>query len=350
MINGKNFQNGIILLLVVVLFLLAALIIKPLIYSLISAILLAYIFYPVYKWILKRVRYENLAAIIVCLLLLLIVLAPMVFILTSLIHQVINVYLTLQTINFQDFFAANIAPSSELTKIIGSYLNDSIPKLIGFFISKLSDFVLDLPAILIQIFVALFVFFFCLRDGKKALENIKSISPFSKEVEDKFFRKFKDITNSVLLGQLVVGIVQGLAAGIGYFIFGVHNALFLTLLTVLVAIIPFIGAWLVWVPVDIYLFIIGDKGAGIGLLIYGLFIVSWIDNIVRPLIVSKRADMNSAIVIVGMLGGLFAFGILGLIIGPLILGYILLVLEIYKKRSGDNSFFKEVKEDPVIKI
>jgi predicted PurR-regulated permease PerM len=348
MLSGKNFQNGVIIILVIALFVLAGVIIRSMIYSLVLAVLLAYILYPVYRWILKIVRYPNLAAMIVCLLLLLIVLAPLIFIFSALINQIINVYLGMQKINFQEFFATNIPLNSDLVNMIGSYLNNSLPKIIGLFIGKLSDFVMSIPVLLIQAFVVFFVFFFCLRDGERALLYLKSMSPFSKEVEDKFFRKFKDITNSVLLGQVVVGVVQGLTAGIGYFIFGVHNALFLTLLTILVATIPIIGAWLVWVPVDFYLFTMGDKGAGIGLLIYGLFIVSWIDNIVRPLIVSKRTDINSAIVVVGMLGGLFEFGIVGMIIGPLILGYILLVLEIYRKKSAENVFLKEVKEEPVI--
>ncbi|GAG19280.1 unnamed protein product, partial [marine sediment metagenome] len=138
--------------------------------------------------------------------------------------------------------------------------------------------------------------------------------------------------------------IQGIIAGIGYFIFGVPNALLLTILTIFVGIIPLIGPWLVWVPIDIYLFASGHSGAGFGLLIYGLVVISWLDTIIRPLIVSRKSQINPAIVIIGMIGGLFVFGILGLLAGPLILAYVLLVIELYRKKTfNKNIIFKEIK-------
>jgi predicted PurR-regulated permease PerM len=135
-----------------------------------------------------------------------------------------------------------------------------------------------------------------------------------------------------------------LAAGIGYLIFGVPSALLLTLFTIFVSIIPFVGAWLGWVPVDIYLFSAGRVDAAIGLLIYGLIVVSLIDNVLRTIIISRRTKLNSAIVLIGMIGGLLAFGVLGLIIGPLVLAYVLLVIEIYKKRTQSESILFEKTE------
>ena len=354
MLKEKHFKEVVIIGLVVFLFFLAALILRPVIFSIIFAILLAYISFPVYSWVLKKLKSENLSAFFVCLLLLLIVLIPIVVIFSSLVGQAINLYVGIQTLDFTTLFK-DATPSffnlPELTTIIASSLNSYVPKIIAYFISKFSDFILNLPTILLQFFVILFVFFFSLRDGKKAIDYLKSLSPLSKEVENRFFNQFRDITNSVLLGQVVVGILQGLIAGIGYFIFGVPYALFLTLLTMLVGIIPLIGPWLVWIPVNIYLFMMGHTGAGLGLLIYGLVVISWLDTIVRPVIVSRRTEINSAIVIIGMIGGLFVFGILRLILGPLILVYVLLVLEIYrKKKLKDNIFLKEVNEEPKIKI
>ena len=166
-----------------------------------------------------------------------------------------------------------------------------------------------------------------------------------KDVQTRFFQHFKDITNSVLIGQVVVGIIQGVVAGIGYFIFGVPNALLMTLITMIIGIIPIIGPWLVWIPIDIYLFSIDRTGAGLGLFIYGLFLINWVDTIIRPMIVARRTQINPAIVLIGMIGGLYVFGILGLIIGPLILGYVILIFELYRKKSyGDNIMFKKIKD------
>ena len=91
------------------------------------------------------------------------------------------------------------------------------------------------------------------------LNYIKSLLPFSKYVETRLLEYSKGITSSVLYGQVVIGIIQGIIAGIGFFIFGVPNALVLALLTALVGVIPLIGPWLVWVPIDIYLFATGNR-------------------------------------------------------------------------------------------
>ena len=137
----------------------------------------------------------------------------------------------------------------------------------------------------------------------------------------------------MIVGQIVVGILQGIISGIGYFVFGVPNALLLTVITTLVGVIPVIGPWLVWIPVDIYLFASGQSGAGLGLLIYGSILINWIDTLIRPLIVSKKTKINPGVIITGMIGGLLVFGVLGLIIGPLVLSYVLLLMELYRKKS-----------------
>jgi len=347
MIEKDDFKNLITLVLVVGLFILAAMIIKPVIISIFFGILLAYIFYPSYKWLLSKIKNENLCALIICvgLIILIILIAGLIF--GSLVNQAIGIYFSLQEISLTEI-TENILPefisSSEASLNLAGSLNTFISNMLANFLSKFTDFILNLPIILLQLFIVVFIFFFSLRDGKKAVEYVKSLSHLGKETQEKFFKQFKDITNSVLLGQVVIGIFQGLAAGIGYFIFGVPNALLLTFLTMLVGIIPLIGPWLVWVPVDIYLLASGRTGAAIGLLIYGLIIVSWVDVIIRPLIVARKTEINSAIVIIGMIGGLFVFGILGLIIGPLVLAYVLLVIELYRKKrlSMKNTIiFKE---------
>jgi len=119
----------------------------------------------------------------------------------------------------------------------------------------------------------------------------------------------------------------------------------MTALTMVIGIIPIIGPWLVWIPIDIYLFAVDRAGAGIGLFIYGLFLINWVDTIIRPMIVSRRTRINPAIILIGMIGGLYVFGLLGLIIGPLILAYVMLILELYRKQSfGEDIIFKKIKD------
>ena len=109
------------------------------------------------------------------------------------------------------------------------------------------------------------------------------------------------------------------------------NALILTLLACLAGVFPIIGVAIIWVPVAIYLLIAGNTLPTLGVIIFGL-ISSSIDNFIRPIIVSKRTHMPSSLILIGMIGGIFLFGILGLILGPLILAYLLVILEIYRNK------------------
>jgi len=345
MLELKNIKELVTLILIVGLFILAAIIIKPIFTAIIYGVLLAYIFYPIHRWLVKRIKSKNLSAFIILIALLILIIVLFVLVAGAVLRQSVNFYLYLQQIDFVQIIRTsfpNFIGSSEISTTLTGSLSSSISKLVGAMVTGLGDFVLNIPAMIIRLFVTFLTFFFVLKDGKQAVEYIKSLSPLKKEVQEKFSKQLRDITNSVLIGQIVVGIIQGLVAGLAYFIFGVPNAALLTLVSVALGVIPIIGPWLVWVPVDIYLFASGQTWPAIGILIYGLFLISWIDNAIRALIVSRKTRINSGIILIGMMGGLFVFGILGLIIGPLVLGYILLILELYRKsKDGEDLIFKK---------
>jgi len=347
----KNRVKGIVsYALVICLFVLAFMVIRPVIQSIIYGILLAYIFFPLFRWLNSKINNKTITALIIGIVLLIVIIVIAVTIFSSLFKQAINFYLYFREVDVGNIIVGTIAKvfpvvsSANFPINLASSINDFVTKVISGAFKQLSDFVFNIPVIILNLFVFILVFFYSLRDGQELATYLKSLTPLNKEVQDKFFRQFKDITNSVVVGQVVIGIIQGLFAGIGYFIFGVPNALLLTIITIVVAIIP-LGAWLAWVPVDIYLFATNHTGAGLGLLIYGLFFVSTIDNILRIVIISKRTKVNSAIVMVGMIGGVFVFGFLGLIIGPLVLAYVILVIDLYRKNiSSEDPVFKKVEE------
>lgn len=347
MIQKEKFKDLLTYALLIGLFILAFYIIKPIAASIIYGILLGYIFYPIHIWISKKTNKKNISALIICFGVLIIIIGLAVVLLNSLSKQVIDTYFYVQQIdpvNTLRELLPKVITSSEISEAIVGSLSSSVSGLLAEILSNVSMVIVNFPKILLNLFVVFFVFFFSLRDGEETIEYIKSLSPLAKETNEKFSKQFKGVTSSVLIGQVVIGIFQGLIAGMGYFIFGAPNALLLTLLTMLVGVIPVIGPWLVWIPVDVYLFASGNTGAGIGLLIYGLVLVSWIDTLIRPIIVSRRTRINSGIVLIGMIGGLFVFGILGLIIGPLVLAYVLLVMELYRKKTEESIVFIEDKD------
>jgi len=160
---------------------------------------------------------------------------------------------------------------------------------------------------------------------------IKSLLPFSKEIENKIFEYSNGITSSVLYGQILVGILQGISVGLGLYLFNVPNALFLTLVAVVFGILPIIGTTIVWLPAAIYVLITQGSLSAIGVSIFGL-ISNFLGDFLRPVIVAKRTQINAGLMFIGMMGGIFFFGMLGTVLGPLIIGYLLIVLEIYRNK------------------
>jgi len=170
-----------------------------------------------------------------------------------------------------------------------------------------------------------------LRDKEEIIKYIKNILPFSSDVETRLFKATKDVTSSVIFGMIIIGVLQGVIAGIGFFIFKVPSALLLSLFAIIVGILPIVGPAIIWVPVVIYLLIEGNTFAASGMVMFG--ILSHIpDYLVRPLFLSKRTQLNAGIASVGMIGGILFFGVLGVILGPLILSYLIIVMDLFKKK------------------
>lgn len=333
MVDGQKVGSYISVGLVAIVLILAGLILKPIILAIVAGMIIAYVLRPVHARILKIVKEKNTSSLIVCTLLLVIVVLPTWFLMPIMTRQVFDAYLFLQKADFGTMFKETFPFPQEISADFYALINNFFNKLANALLSKSTSFILNFQNILLQGIVIFFVLFFALRDWEDLYSYLKTLSPLSPKTEELFFHKFEEVTNSILYGQIIVGIVQGLTAGIGYLIFGVSNALSLTLLTVFFGIIPMIGPAIVWVPIDIFLFVQGRIGPAIGLLVYGLLVVSTIDNIIRPWIVSKRTKLNAGIVLIGMIGGMYVFGVLGLILGPLILAYSMIILDLYRTKQ-----------------
>jgi predicted PurR-regulated permease PerM len=335
----KNTTSVVIL---AVLLFLSFFLIKPILLSVISGIILAFVFTPLYNKLLKKIPWKSFSAFLICLLFILIILVPLWFVTPILVDQSISIYLASQKINFvtplQNLFPT-LFQVEGFSSEIGSIMYSFVTNITNSVMNMLSNLILNFPTLFLHSLVMFFTFFFVLRDNKKFVQYIQSLLPFQKEVEHKLFKSSKDITFSVIYGQVILGIIQGLVAGISFYIFGVDNALFLLILACVAGIFPIIGTSIIWIPVAIYLLVINQPFAMAGIIAFGI-VGAIIENAIKPIFVSKRTNVHSAIILLGMIGGLFFIGILGVIIGPLILSYLLIVLEIYRDKRVPGAFIK----------
>lgn len=341
-LSDKNMRRILALFLILSLAVLAFLLIKPIILSIAAGLLLTYTFFPIYKKISLKIKSKNFSAVLVSLLVIILIVIPLYFIVPFLINQVFSLFKVAQDFNMQDFIKI-IFPSAPEPFIIqmSVTLDGVVSKISSAILSTIVDLLLDAPTIMFHFAIIAFVFFFALRDSEELAKFVSALSPLNKNEEKKLVQQFKDITNSIVYGQIIIGLVQGITAGIGFYIFGVPNALVLSVLALIFSIIPILGPFFVWIPATIYMFSLGNTVPATVFLLYNLLIVSNIDNVLRVYLLSKKTDLSQVIILIGMIGGLFIFGILGLILGPLILAYFITFLKAYKDNTLSSLFTVE---------
>jgi len=332
--DETGFKRIMVLVLLGVLFLLSFFLLRPLLLSIFLGIILAFIFIPIYNFLLKKLKNGTVTSLLICFIVLLIMLLPIIFLTPVLINQSIKLYIASQQLDFvtplKKIFPS-LFLSNEFSLSIANTIQSFVTKTTNSLMNSFANIILEIPTIALQLVIIFFTLFYALRDREEIIKYIKSILPFSSDVENKLFKASKDVTSSVIFGMVVVGALQGIITGIGFFIFGVPNALLLSLFAVIAGVLPVIGPAIIWVPIAIYLLIGGNTFAASGVVMFG--ILSHIpDYLVRPLFLSKRTQLNAGIASIGMIGGILFFGVLGVILGPLILSYLIIVMDLFKKK------------------
>ncbi|QKQ98786.1 AI-2E family transporter [Candidatus Nanohaloarchaea archaeon] len=181
----------------------------------------------------------------------------------------------------------------------------------------------------------LFLQYYFIKDGDHLIEWLKEMTPLPEDIQDSLIERTNTTTWAVVKGHVLVAIAQGLVAGIGLYATGVPNPYFWTFVMTLLAFLPIVGSFLIWGPAGVYLIMIDHITAGIALLIYGVIVVGLTDNFLRPIVVDKSAELHPAVIIIGVLGGLYVFGAPGLFIGPIVLGILRSALVVFNNHYSE---------------
>lgn len=199
----------------------------------------------------------------------------------------------------------------------------------GFIISKLSSATVGTVSVIIDIFIMLYCMFFFLMEGDRILKKILYYLPLENHDERRMLDKFTSVTRATLKGTLVIGVLQGGLAGLAFAVLGIPSAVFWGTIMAVLSVIPGVGSAFVWVPATIYLAATDSLVKGIGLFVFCAVVVGSLDNFLRPKLVGKDTQMHELMILFGTLGGIIMFGVVGMIIGPIIAALFVTVWEIY---------------------
>ena len=291
------------------------------------------------RYLTQKLRFrKSLSALLIVLEVLFFILIP----LTGLAFLVIDT-----------FSGISIDPQAILNEV-NDFIH-SLEELLGFNfftpenLSGLPKFGTDLLQVLgnsvysfvINMIVILFVLYYMLFSSDEFEKSIREILPFKEENKQILGEETRLIIQANAIGIPLMAIIQGFFAYLGYLIFGVESALLYAILTAFATILPLVGTMIVWVPISISLLIGGDYVNGIGLAVYGLFIIGGVDNVARFLLQKKLADIHPLITVFGVLIGIPMFGFWGIIFGPLLLSLFILFFNMFR-----HEYVKGSKAEP----
>jgi len=320
-------------------------------HAIILAIILALVFTPVHRFLLRVVSgRRQVAALLSSLVLTMTVLLPLVFVGVSLVRQGIDSFgaihawisagehqklLTLPLmVKARSVLSPYLPNMSRFAAQLGGAPLDQrvldATSLVGRFLVDEGGWVMgNFTALVGQFFLMLFTFFFMVRDGEDIVNGLQHLLPMSSSHEEKILAKVRDVSRSVLLGTLVTALAQGAAGGLAFWWVGLPGVFWGTMMA-FAALIPFVGTALIWVPAGLYLVIIDRWSAAAFIVGWFLLVVGMLDNLLRPLLMRGSASMSPMLIFFALLGGINTFGLMGLLYGPLLFGLALVLLYIYE--------------------
>jgi predicted PurR-regulated permease PerM len=203
---------------------------------------------------------------------------------------------------------------------VQGWLVEGSRRLLETLVSSGGSLVMGALGTVVSFMLMLFVLFFVLRDGPGMAQQVVQMLPIEDRRRARLWQHLADVTRAVFLGIGLTALLQGILVGIGFWITDLPSPLVFGVVAVLVALIPMVGASLIWAPGALFLASRGDYGYAMFLAAWGAIVVGMVDNFLRPMLISGRADVPTLAVFVGVMGGLAAFGFIGLFVGPIVLG------------------------------
>ena len=321
-------------------------VLDPFIVPIVWAAILGYVSWPAYQWLVKVFRGRTIiAALIMTLVITAAVIVPLAWLIVILRVELVRAYEAMQTLLLS---GPQLPPALLKLPWVGDQLTDlrarmaQDPHALSFELHEWAERSSSMIAHVlggvtrnaVKLFFAVLSLFFVYRDGQKFA------SQFARVLEQvlgprvhNYLQAIGPTVKAVVYGLVLAAVAQGTLAGIGYWIAGVGAPVFLAILTIVCGLLPFVVP-LLWGSIGFWLIATGHMAAGVGLLIWGTIVVSWIDNIVRPFVISRETRIPFLLVMFGVIGGVAAFGLVGLFIGPVILAMLVAIWREWLLESG----------------
>ena len=335
-------EQGFFLLISVVVLYLFWIIIQPFALVLITALIAAIVLVPLDKKFNKFIKHPKTSAAIISLGVVMLVFIPMMLLLFVMATQASDLLKT--SFAYQNWitgirglFAPLLAlfPKGVQTYVLTYDLGTLGSTIAKWAFENIGDVFASTTKLILNTFLFFIALYYFIVDRNKLFLEVLQLSPLRDTIDTKILKKIINTVRSVVFGILLLAIIQGIFAAIGMSIFGVPAALLWGAATMLAALVPLVGSALILVPAILYLLFTGSAASAFGLLIWSVIVVGLADNLLGPYLIKGTTHMHAFLVLLSVLGGIYTFGYIGIIIGPTILAAGLALLELYKSGALD---------------
>jgi predicted PurR-regulated permease PerM len=331
--------QGVLLALAGLLLAVTALLVRPFLQFLLLAVLLAYPLQPLQRRLARHTTERRSAAALVAATTVVVVLPALVVLrrvgreATGLLERIREEEITFTWIEGRIEGITGVEP--DLTSVLRTALQETELWTV--------DGVVDVFGTLTHVAVGLgltvFLLYYFLKDGSAFERWLRGTVPLPERVQDELHAEFDDVMWAVLASHVFIAVVQGFVAGLGLAVAGVPNAILWTIVMIVLAILPIIGSFLVWGPAVIYLVSVNRPLAAGFLLVYGTVVVGLTDDYLRPLVIDRYTEttFNPGVMLIGVLGGVYLIGFMGIFFGPIVVGLLRSVLDVYRREYGPSA-------------
>lgn len=322
-------------------------IIRPYLDPVLLAVILAPMVHPVFRWLRRRLGGRATpAAVLTCLIVVVVVLGPVTLLGVALVRQGVESFQAMQqwvadgklqqaldthALDRAKQLIQHAVPMVDLNRLdLEGLILGGSRKAAAFLLSRGGALLGEAGLVVGKLLLMLFVLFYMLRDGEAILASALHFLPLRRSQEERLIQRIRAVSRSAILGAFGTAAAQGIAGGIGLAIVGIPPLFWGTMMA-FASLIPVVGTTLVWGPAVIYLLLTGSWGKALFLAVYCGVVVGSIDNFLRPVLMSGQARMSTLWLFLAILGGLQAFGLLGLVYGPLVFGLLAVLLYLYEE-------------------
>lgn len=324
-------------------------ILSPFLTPIAWAVVFSIVFYPVYAFLLRYIKIKPIASLITLLLILMIIIGPFASLGFVLISEIREVAVGMDTGALDSIknILANPRIAGILEKIqsylgiedvaTGDMIVENIKKIGKGLITRLSAGFVNIVYVMIDFMFMALSIYFLLKDGPDFLSKIRDYMPFAEEQKNRLASQVKDMVISTVYGGVVVALIQGVLGGMAFYLFDLKSPVLWGTAISIMSFLPLLGTFSIWGPAAGFLLIQGSYMEGVGLLLYGVFVISMVDNVLKPIIISGRTKMPTLLIFFSVLGGIKLFGFIGFIMGPLVMALFISVFEIFRRIEGGTN-------------